>query len=55
MKKTYFAPEIKVVTIQSASSMLAGSMNLNSETVEGSNALSRRRGGLWDDDEDEDF
>ncbi len=54
MKKTYFAPEIKVVTIQTAG-MLAGSFNLNSETVEGSAALSRKGGGFWDDDEDEDF
>ena len=59
MKKTYFAPEIEVVTIQSASSMLAGSptMTLNNgeeDIVEGSNALSRG-GGFWDDDEDEDF
>ena len=60
MKKTYFAPEIKVVTIQFASSMLAGSptMTLNKDEedeVEGGAALSPRGGSLWDDDEDEGF
>lgn len=52
MKKTYIAPEMKVVEIQTAG-MLAQSFNLNSSTVEGSSALSRESdGSFWDDDED---
>ena len=57
MKKTYNAPEMTVVEIQTAAGMLAGSptMNLNSdETVDGSSALSRKsRVSSWDDDEDD--
>ena len=60
MKKTYFAPEIEVVTIQTASSMLAGSgpsfgLNSDADPVEGDAALSRKGGSFWDDDEDEGF
>ncbi len=56
MKKTYNAPEMKVVKIQTAAGMLAGSptMDLNSSetAVSGSAALSRESGGsFWDDDE----
>ena len=54
MKKTYIAPEMKVVEIQTTAGMLAGSMNLNSTTVSGSAALSRESGGIfWDDDEED--
>ena len=53
MKKTYIAPEMKVVKVKTAAGMLAGSFDLNSsKTVDGSNALSRRGRGCWDDDED---
>ena len=52
MRKTYFAPEIKVVMIQTAG-MLAQSFELKSGTVGGSAALSRESGGsFWDDEED---
>lgn len=50
MKKTYFAPEIKVVMIQTVGMLAQSPMELNSETVSGNSALSRR--GSWDDDED---
>jgi hypothetical protein len=53
MRKTYNAPEMKVVEIQTAASMLTGSFDLNSTTVSGSSALSRESdGSFWDDDED---
>ena len=52
MKKTYIAPEMEIVNVQTAA-MLAGSMDLNSDTVNGSSALSRRGGGVWDDDEED--
>ena len=55
MKKTYIAPEMNVVKIQTAS-MLAQSMGLYGDRVEGSDALSRRRGSRCDyDDDDEDY
>lgn len=53
MKKTYNAPEMKVVKVKTAARMLAGSFDLNSERVSGSSALSRESGGsFWDDEED---
>ena len=53
MRKTYNAPEMKVVKIQTAGMLAQSSFGLNSETVGGSAALSRERGGnFWDDDED---
>ena len=42
MRKTYNAPEMKVVKVQTAAGMLAGSFDLNSTTVSGSSALSRK-------------
>ena len=56
MRKTYNAPEMKVVKVQTAAGMLAGSFNLNSssERVSGNEALSRESGGsFWDDDEED--
>ena len=54
MKKTYIAPGMEIENVQTTA-MLAGSLNLNnSETVSGSAALSRERGGnFWDDDEED--
>ena len=53
MKKTYNAPEMKVVKVKTAAGMLAQSFDLKSTTVEGSSALSRESGGSsWDDEED---
>ena len=52
MKKTYIAPKMEIVKVRTAASILAGSMNLNNETVGGSSALSRESGGsFWDDEE----
>ena len=52
MKKTYIAPGMVIVKVQTAG-MLAESFDLNSEKVSGSSALSRESGGgFWDDDED---
>ena len=54
MRKTYIAPEMKVVEIQTAASMLTGSFDLKSERVKGNEALSRERGSsIWDDDEED--
>ena len=56
MKKTYIAPEMKVVKVKTAAGMLAGSFDLNSSSdkkVYGNKALSRESdGSFWDDDED---
>ena len=53
MKKTYNAPEMKVVKIQTAGMLAQSSFGLNSERVSGSSALSRESdGSFWDDDED---
>ena len=52
MKKTYIAPGMEIVNVQTAAGMLAGSFELNSETVSRDKVLSRRGGSLWDDDED---
>ena len=56
MKKTYNAPEMKVVKIQTAGMLAQSSFDLDSDSndkVSGSAALSRERGGnFWDDDED---
>jgi hypothetical protein len=54
MKKTYIAPGMVIVKVQTAASILTGSsFDLNSERVSGGAALSRERGGnFWDDDED---
>ena len=53
MKKTYIAPCMEIVKVQIAGSMLLeASLNLNSETVSGSNALSRRSNRSWNDDEE---
>ena len=54
MRKTYNAPEMKVVEIQTAAMLAQSSFNLNSssEKVSGSSALSRRGGGGWDDDDE---
>ena len=54
MKKTYIAPEMKVVEIQTAGMLAQNSFDLNSETVSGSSALSRKsRVSFWDDNEDD--
>ena len=53
MRKTYIAPEMKVVKVQTAGMLAQSSFDLNSEKVSGSSALSRESGGgFWDDDED---
>lgn len=54
MKKTYIAPGMVIVKVQTAA-MLAVSMDLNSSTtVKGDEALSRESGGSFGDD-DEDY
>ena len=56
MKKTYIAPEMKVVEIQTAGMLAQNSFDLksSSETVSGSSALSRKsRVSFWDDDEED--
>ena len=57
MKKTYNAPEMKVVKVQTAAGMLAQnsfSLNRSSERVSGDAALSRESGSsIWDDDEED--
>ena len=59
MRKTYNAPEMKVVEIQTAVGMLAqSSFDLNSSSdykVNGSDALSRENIGGWDEEEDFDY
>ena len=58
MRKTYIAPEMKVVEIQTAAGMLAQSsfsLNSSSEKVGGGDALSRESGGSFWDDDDEDY
>ena len=54
MKKTYNAPEMKVVKVQTAGMLAQSSFGLNnSTTVSGSSAMSRESdGSFWDDDED---
>lgn len=52
MKKTYIAPEMEIVKVQTAAGMLAQSFDLNNKTVSGSQALSRESGGVWDDDDE---
>lgn len=52
MKKTYIAPGMVIVKIQTAGMLATSTMELNSEKVEGNQALSRESGGgFWDDDE----
>ena len=55
MKKTYIAPCMEIVKVQTAGMLAQSSfsLNSNSETVSGSSALSRESGGsFWDDEED---
>ena len=53
MKKTYNAPEMKVVEIKTAGMLAQSSFSLNSsERVSGNNALSREDIGGWDWEED---
>ncbi len=54
MKKTYIAPGMVIVKVQTAG-MLAQSFELNNTTVEGNKALSRSGDSLWDDDDEEDY
>ena len=54
MKKTYIAPGMVIVKVQTAG-MLAQSFNLNSDTVSGNSALSRESGSSFWDDDDEDY
>ena len=55
MKKTYIAPGMEIVNVQTAG-MLAQSFELNNNTtVEGNKALSRSGDSLWDDDDEEDY
>ena len=55
MKKTYIAPCMEIVKVQTAGMLAQSSFNLNSsETVSGSSALSRESGGSFGDD-DEDY
>ena len=52
MKKTYIAPEMKVVKVKTAGMLAASQFDLNSEKVGGGDALSRESGGdFWDDEE----
>ena len=51
MKKTYQIPEMKIVKVQTAQ-MVAASLGVQGD-AEGSTMLSRQRGSLWDDDDDE--
>ena len=53
MKKTYIAPEMKAVKVQTVGMIATSTMELNSTQVSGSSALSRESGGVWDDDDDE--
>ena len=57
MKKTYMIPATTVVKV-GLSQMIAGSVDgfnneLNTTGSGGSNALSRRNGSLWDDDDED--
>ena len=56
MKKTYIAPGMVIVKVQTAGMLAQSSFSLNSsssERVSGSSALSRESGSsIWDDDED---
>ena len=53
MKKTYIAPEMEIVKVQTVGMIATSStMELNSTTVSGSSALSRESGGVWDDDDE---
>ena len=54
MKKIYFTPNAKVITIQTAQ-MIADSFGKNSTTSvdpSSSNVLSREGGSSWDDDDE---
>lgn len=53
MKKTYKNPEVKVVSLNTATQLLTQSrVNVGSE-YNGTNVLSRRGGSSWDDDDEE--
>jgi len=57
MKKTYINPDLKVVVLHTSCQILAGSEmnvqgNYDSETV---TIGSRRGGGFWDDEEDDNY
>ena len=52
MKKTYIAPCMEIVKVQTAGMLAQSSFNLISTTVGGSAALSPEMGGIsWDDNE----
>ena len=52
MRKTYIAPEMKVVEIKTAGMLAQSSFGLNSIPVGGGAALSPEMGGIsWDDNE----
>ena len=54
MKKTYIAPEMEIVKVQTAGMLAQSSFDLKSERVSGSSALSRESGSSsWDDDEED--
>ena len=54
MKKTYISPTAVIVKIQSTSQLLSGSDSLGLGTAGSANgAESRRRGIIFDDDDDE--
>ena len=58
MRKTYIVPEIKVVEIQAACSMMLQGSELDyysSKKVSGSSALARENFGGWDEEEDFDY
>ena len=53
MKKTYIAPGMEIVKVQTAGMLAQSSFDLNSDTVGGNSALSRESGdSFWDDEED---
>lgn len=56
MKKRYYTPPMTTtVNVKAGQSLMANSINVNSngDAVDAGNAASRRRHSLWDDDDEE--
>lgn len=54
MKKTYIIPTVQTVIINQRQHLLAGSEQVNvGDSGSANEAESRRRGNLWDDEDDE--
>lgn len=47
MKKKYIAPASEVIAFKAESLMMTNSMNVYSEEVDGTEALSNRQNGSW--------